>query len=172
MALISESGPVNGVIDPGETVTLLLALRNATGTNTVNLVATLLATNGVANPSGPQTYGLLATHGPSASRPFTFTASGTNGQTITATLQLRDGSTVLSNALFSFTLGKIGNTFSNNTAIVINDNASATPYPSVINVSNLNGLVTSATVTLTNLSHTCPRTLMRCWSRRPARSRT
>jgi uncharacterized repeat protein (TIGR01451 family) len=156
-ALMSESGPVNSVIDPGETVTLLLGLRNATGTNTVNLVATLLATNGVASPSEPQSYGLLATHGPSASRPFTFTASGTNGQTILATLQLRDGSTVLSNAQYSFTLGKVGNTFSNNTAIVINDLAPATPYPSVINVSNLSGLVTSTTVILTNLSHKVPR---------------
>jgi uncharacterized repeat protein (TIGR01451 family)/uncharacterized delta-60 repeat protein len=156
-ALISESGPVNGVIDPGENVTLLLALRNATGTNTANLVATLLATNGIANPSGPQSYGSLTAHGPSASRPFTFTASGTNGQTILATLQLHDGSTVLSNAQYSFALGKIGNTFSNNTAIVINDIAPATPYPSVINVSNLHGLVTSATVVLTNLSHTYPK---------------
>ncbi len=51
-ALVSESGPVNTVIDPGERVTLLLALRNATGNNTANLFATLLATNGVANPTG------------------------------------------------------------------------------------------------------------------------
>lgn len=158
-ALISESGPVNGVIDPGETVTLLLGLRNATGTNTANLTATLLATNGIANPipSGPQSYGSLIAHGPSASRPFTFTASGTNGQTIFATLQLRDGGIVLSNAQFAFALGKIGNTYSNNTPIVINDIAPATPYPSVINVSNLQGLVTSATVVLTNLSHAYPR---------------
>ena len=68
-ALISESGPVNGVIDPGETVTLLFALRDSTGTNTVNLVATLLATNGVTNPSGPQTYGALVVHGPSVFAP-------------------------------------------------------------------------------------------------------
>ena len=156
-ALISESGPVNGVIDPGETVGMLLALRNANGTNTVNLIATLLATNGIANPSGPQLYGALPSHGPSASRPFTFTASGTNGQTIIATLQLRDGSTVLSNAQYAFILGKYGNTFSNNTAIIINDNAPATPYPSVINVSNINALVTSATVVLTNLSHAYPK---------------
>ncbi len=120
-------------------------------------MATLLATNGVANPSGPQSYGLLTTHGPSASRPFTFTASGTNGQILVATLQLRDGSTVLSNAQFSFTLGKVGNIYSNNTAIVINDNARATPYPSVINVTNPNALVTSTAVVLTNLSHAYPR---------------
>jgi uncharacterized delta-60 repeat protein/uncharacterized repeat protein (TIGR01451 family) len=158
VALISESGPVNGVIDPGETVTLLFGLRNANGTNTANLVATLLATNGIASPSGSQTYGVLTAQGPSASRPFTFTANGTNGQTITAILQLRDGNSVLSSAVFpSFTLGKTPVTFSNNTAIVINDMSSATPYPSVINVSNMNGLVTQATVTLSNLSHSYPK---------------
>ena len=160
VALTYESGPVNGVIDPGETVTLLFGLRNATGTNTVNLVATLLATNGITNPSGPQTYGVLTTNGPSASRPFTFTASGTNGQTITATFQLQDGGTVLSNAVFpSFTLGKTPASYSNNAAIVINQLAPATPYPSVINVSNLDGLVTQVTVTFSNLSHTYPKAI-------------
>ena len=78
-ALVSESGPTNGVIDPNETVTLLFGLRDSVGTNTVNLVATLLATNGVTKPSGPTNYGALVVHGPSVSRPFTFTASGTNG---------------------------------------------------------------------------------------------
>ena len=158
VALTSESGPVDGVIEPGEMVTLLFALRNANGTNTASLIATLLATtNGISNPSGPQSYGVLTAHGPSASRPFTFTANGTNGQTITATLQLHDGSTVLSNADFSFTLGKMPASYSNNSAIVINDFSSATPYPSAINVSNLNGLVTQVTVTLTNVNHTNPR---------------
>ena len=157
VALISESGPVNGVIDPGETVTLLFGLRNANGTNTVNLVASLLATNGVANPSSPQTYGALIAQGPSVSRPFTFTANATNGQTITAILQLRDGSAGLSNAVFTFTVGKTPATFASSAAIVINDDAPASPYPSVITVSNLNGLLTQATVTLTNLSHGNPR---------------
>lgn len=158
VALTSESGPVNGLIDPGETVTLFFGLRNANGTNTVSLEATLLAGNGIASPSAPTNYGVLTAHGPSASRPFTFTASGTNGQTITATLQLRDGSTVLNDAVFpSFTLGKAPVLLTNGAAIMINDLSSATPYPSVINVSNLDGLVTSATVTLSNVSHSYPK---------------
>ena len=157
VALISESGPVNGVIDPGETVTLLFGLRNANGTNTANLVATLLATNGVANPSGPQTYGTLVAHGPSVSRPFTFTAAATNGQTISAILQLSDGGTVLSNAVFSFTVGKQPVTFANTNVVVINDAAAATPYPSVITINNMNGLVTQGTVSLNGLSHGNPR---------------
>jgi uncharacterized repeat protein (TIGR01451 family) len=162
-ALLAESGPVNGVIDPGETVTLLFAMRNKLGTNTANLVATLLATNGVTNPkAGSSTtpavnsYGVLVTHGPSASRPFTFTANGTNGQTINATFQVQDGATDLGQVLFSFTLGQGGARFVNSSAITINDNTSATPYPSKINVAGLGGVVSKATVTLSNLNHTWP----------------
>jgi uncharacterized delta-60 repeat protein/uncharacterized repeat protein (TIGR01451 family) len=161
-ALISESGPVNGVIDPGETVTLLFALRDSTGTNTVNLVATLLATGGVTKPSGPQNYGALLVHGPSVSRQFSFTASGTNGQTISATFQLQDGSVNRGLALFNFTLGQTANRFASPSAIVINDSplygtaGTASPYPAIINVSGLAGLVSKVTVTLTNLNHTWP----------------
>jgi len=161
-AIISENGSVNGVIDPGETVTALFALRDSTGTNTVNLVATLLAINGVTQPSGPQSYGSLAAHGPSVSRPFTFTANGTNGQALNATFQLQDGSVNHGQAVFNFMLGQTATSFSNSLAIVINDSPSygipgnATPYPSVINVNGLAGLVSKATVTLTNLNHTWP----------------
>jgi len=162
-ALIRESGPTNGVIDPGETVTLLFALRNKLGTNTSSLVATLLATNGIANPKANFTntpaannYGALVPRGPSASRPFTFTAAGTNGQTITATFQLYDGATDLGQVLFSFALGQSPIRFANPAAITINDYSSATPYPSIINVSGLAGLVSKTTVTLSNLSHAWP----------------
>ena len=120
-ALISESGPVNGVIDPGETVSLLFALRDSTGTNTVNLVATLLTTNGVTKPSAPQTYGALTVHGPSVSRPFTFTANGVNGQTISATFQLQDGAINRGLAVFNFTLGQSSASFANSSQIIIND---------------------------------------------------
>jgi subtilisin-like proprotein convertase family protein len=47
--------------------------------------------------------------------------------------------------------------FCNQSAIAINDNAPATPYPSTINVSGLTGLVSKVTVTLKGLRHTFPR---------------
>jgi uncharacterized delta-60 repeat protein/uncharacterized repeat protein (TIGR01451 family) len=161
-ALTYESGPVNGVIDPGETVSLLFALRDSTGTNTANLVATLLATNGVTKPSGPQTYGALTVHGPSVSRLFSFTANGVSGQTIGATFQLQDGPIDRGLAVFNFTLGQSSASFAKPSAIIINDSplagtaGTATPYPSVINISGLAGVVSKATVTLTNLNHTWP----------------
>ena len=51
--LTYESGPTNGAIDLGETVTVILRLRNAGNVSTRNLVATLLATNGVVRRSPP-----------------------------------------------------------------------------------------------------------------------
>ena len=156
-ALISESGPVDGMIEPGETVGMLFAFRNSSGTNTANLIATLLATNGVVNPSGPQNYGVLTVHGPSVSRPFTFTANGTNGQVISAMFQLRDGNAPTNLAAVTFVLGKTATSFSNTAPIIINDFAPATPYPSVINVSGLPGAVNGTTVMVTNINHTWPR---------------
>jgi uncharacterized repeat protein (TIGR01451 family) len=156
-AITSESGPANGSIDPGETVSVLFALRDAAGTNTANLVARLLATNGVTSPSGPQNYGALVLHGPSVSKPFTFTASATNGQLIAATFQLNDNNGPTNYVAVSFVVGQNTTVYSNLATIIINDATNATPYPSVINVSALPGVVTKATVTLTNLNHTWPR---------------
>src|SRR5262249_23166280 len=130
VALIGESGPVNGTIDTNETVTLLFALRNSVGQPTANLVATLLATNGVVSPSGPQSYGVLVPGGPSTSRPFTFTSSGTNGGSLVATFRLQDGPINLGTAAFSFTLGTNLYRFTNSSFITIRDDTNALPYPS------------------------------------------
>jgi hypothetical protein len=156
-ALVSESfTPPNGIIDPGENVALLFAFRASGGTNVANLNATLLATNGIISPSGAQNYGTLTVGGPSASRQFSFTASGTNSQTIAATFKLLSGANNLGTAVFTYTLGTWTTTFSNTNIIVINDDTIASPYPSAINVSNIGGTIIKATITLTNLSHTSP----------------
>ncbi len=145
----------NGGINPGQSVTLLLALRNTAGSNTTNLMATLLATNGVTSPSpsSPQSYGVLITNGPSVSRQYTFTASGTNGSAISAVLQLQDGSRNLGTATFSYIMGITTNTFTNNAVITINDDEPATPYPSTIAVSGVSGTISKLTATLSKLGH-------------------
>jgi hypothetical protein len=154
-ALISESGPVNGIIDPNETVTMSFAFRVAGGTNVSNLRATLLAANGITpSTNGTQSYGPLTVYGPSVSRNFTFTATGTNAQQIAATFNLLDETKNLGQAVFNYTLGQWTKTFSNPAAIIINNLAIATPYPSIINVSNMGSVFLKATVTLTNLTHT------------------
>jgi hypothetical protein len=106
--LTAESCP-NGAIDPGETVTVSFGLKNIGTGNTTNLVATLLATGGVVSPSSPQTYGVVATNG-SATRSFSFSASGTCGGTNTATVQLQDGTANLGTVTFSFLLGQPNST--------------------------------------------------------------
>ena len=145
------------LIQPGETVTMLFAFRNGAGFDVTNLVATLVATNGIGNPSLPQSYGPLARNGASASRLFSFTASGTNGQTIAARFQLADGARTLNDVVFSFLLGAGTVSFSNTAPIYVNDNTNATPYPSQITVTGVGSLVTKITATLTNLAHTYPK---------------
>jgi uncharacterized delta-60 repeat protein/uncharacterized repeat protein (TIGR01451 family) len=160
-ALVSDPNG-NGIIDPGERVTVAFAFRDSAGNNVSNLMATLLVTNGITSPSPASTnYGSLIVGGPSASRQFSFTASGTNGQLITATFQLQStnslgGSNNLGIAGFNYLLGTSTNTFANTNLIVINDNAKASPYPSIINVSGVGGTLIKVTVTFANLTHTWP----------------
>ncbi|HEY6166600.1 MAG TPA: Calx-beta domain-containing protein, partial [Verrucomicrobiae bacterium] len=154
--LTETGGTANGAVDPGETVTLSFALRNVGSTTTSNLTATLLATNGVTNPDAPKNYGAVIAGGPAVAQNFTFTATGTNGGTITAVLQLQDGATSHGAVPFVFNLGSRTNRFINSTAITINDNSPASPYPSSILVSGVAGSVSKVTVTLSNLSHTFP----------------
>ena len=108
--------PANNAADPEETVTVNLSLVNLGGSPTTNLVATLQPTGGVAGPSSPQNYGVLAASGGTATRPFTFTAQGTCGSTITLTLALQDGATNLGTVTFTMTLGALvtTTTFSEN----------------------------------------------------------
>jgi uncharacterized delta-60 repeat protein/uncharacterized repeat protein (TIGR01451 family) len=155
--LTVENGVVNGAIDPGETVTLLIALRNASGVNTTNLVATLLATNGVVAPSGVQNYGALIDGGASVSRPFTFTANGTNGGTVTATFQVQEqAGPSYGRATFTYLLGTSSAVYSNPAPITILDLTNASPYPSSITVTGLVGTVTKVVATVTNLYHQSP----------------
>jgi hypothetical protein len=104
--LLTESClPTNGVIDVGETVTVGFALQNVGNLATSNLVATLQASSDILNPGGPQSYGRLARGDAAVAQPFTFTAGGTCGQPITATLRLQDGSLDLGVIDFRLQLG-------------------------------------------------------------------
>ena len=167
--LTAESfSPPNGAIDVGERVTVILRLRNSSNSATLNLVGTLLATNGVVPvpPNNPQTYGVLAPSGFPVGRSFSFTANGTDGQTISAMLQLRDGTNSYPPVSFNFTLSS-AQTFANTNAILVPDPAAPNPpyplmsgpgkpYPSSITVSNLAGVLGKVTVTVSNLNHSYP----------------
>jgi uncharacterized repeat protein (TIGR01451 family) len=149
-SLVAEGCP-NGAVDPGETVTVSLSLANTGTANTTNLVATLLATNGIVSPSGPQTYGVLVANGAAVAQPFTFTASGTCGGSITASLQLQDGTANLGTVSFSFPLGQpsVSTIFSQNF-----DGVTAPALPSGWASSATNGQ--SAWVTSSSAYNTAP----------------
>jgi uncharacterized repeat protein (TIGR01451 family) len=157
--LTHESGPVNGAIDPGETVTLSLGLANVGSVNTVNLRASLLASGGVTSPGPPQYYGALIYGGPSAARSFAFKAASVLGSGVTATLQLQDELPGATNSLgtvaFAFASPATTN-FSNSGTIIIPDHGAGTPYPSVINVSGVSGRVSGVTLGLNGLTHAFP----------------
>ena len=165
-AITAEScGTGNGAIDPGETVTVNLSLQNLGDANASNLIATLQGTGGVNNPSSPQNYGTLTVGGASVSKSFTFTAGGTCGGTVTATLVLQDDSGNLGTVTFTFTLGTAttsSNSFSSAAVITIPNGApatsvgNATPYPSQVTVAGMTGTVSKVTVTLTGVNHTFP----------------
>jgi hypothetical protein len=113
--LVSEGcSPANGVIDPGETVTINLSLKNLGAVSTSNLVATLQADSGIISPSAPQSYGVLAGGGAAVSRPFTFTANGVCGSNLTATVLLSDGSNSVGNLALNFPVGAAVTVFSEN----------------------------------------------------------
>jgi len=109
--VLSEScAPSNGMIDPGEGVSVNLSLTN-TGTGTIsNLVATLQPSALIIAPSGPAVFGTLAP-GATVGKDFSFTASGplVAGQTLTLTLALQDGTSNLGTISNNFTIGDLTN---------------------------------------------------------------
>jgi HYR domain-containing protein len=115
--LVSEScTPANGVLDPGETVTVSFCVQNVGSGNTTALMGTLQSTGGVTNvqPPNPQNYGVVVAGGPPVCRNFTFTAAGTCGGTVTATIHFQDGATDLGNVTYTFTMGTQSIAFTEN----------------------------------------------------------
>jgi PKD repeat protein/endonuclease/exonuclease/phosphatase family metal-dependent hydrolase len=106
--------PTNGVVDPGETVTVNFVVKNTGTAATTNLVATLVASGDVNSPSSPQFYGLVPANGTPVSQPFSFTAGSTCGGVITATLQLQDGVADLGTISFPIPLGVTAAVFAQN----------------------------------------------------------
>jgi uncharacterized repeat protein (TIGR01451 family) len=146
--------PPNGSIEPGEVVTLQLRVANAGNIQTTNLMAKLLAGGGVTSPgAATQVYGAILPGAVSVSKPFSFTASGTNGGSVVVTLQLSGD--VSNTVSFTFGLPKVASFVNTNTIVIPEEGASA-PYPSTILVSGVTGLVGRVTATLSNFNHTFP----------------
>lgn len=162
-AVTAEScAPANGAVDAGETVTMAFALKNGGVANTTNLVVTLLATNGVTSPSGPQAYGVLVPGGSAVTQSFAFTASGTCGGTINPVLQLQDGAANLGTLTKALVLGaqiSSSSVATNSGSVDVPSTGKSgpgSPYPSTITVSGITGNVSKVTVTLVGVTHSFP----------------
>lgn len=95
--LTSESCNLNNAVEPGETVTVNISLRNTGAADVASLDARLLAGGGVITPGDAQNYGPMPAGGAPVSRPFTFTAAAGIGcgTPLNAQLRLSDGSNLI-----------------------------------------------------------------------------
>jgi subtilisin-like proprotein convertase family protein len=164
--------PTNGLIDPYETVTVNCTLQNVSGVAS-NLVATLLPGHGINSPSAPQNFGTLTT-GLTATRPFSFLATGNCGDPVTAIFELTDDAGLLGVITNTFLMSGqlVSNTVTaaNTDSLMIGSGGTqfylytrtggvavygitVNPYPSTITVSNLSTAIAKVRVTLNNLTH-------------------
>ncbi len=111
-APIAESAsPANNAVDSGETVVVNLPVFNYGSAATINLIGTLEASGGVTpTTNNPLSYGVIAAGGGSVTRPYTFIATAACGNTITLTLQLKDGTTSYGSVTYTITLGTLSTT--------------------------------------------------------------
>lgn len=115
-----DAAGANGVLDPGETVTVSFGARNVGGPGvvctTAGLTGTLQAGGGVTIPSGTQNYGALCSGNAAAYRSFTFTVDPALpcGSTVTASLHMMDGATDYGTLTYTFATGSIATSYSEN----------------------------------------------------------
>ncbi|MBK7707550.1 MAG: VCBS repeat-containing protein [Acidobacteria bacterium] len=114
--IAAESCAVNNAVEPGETVTMNIAFRNAGASATSNLFAVLQQSGGIINPGAGQNFGALPPGGPSVARPFTFTASPNLncGAEIVLTFSLNDGAEDLGTVTIPIRAGRTRLAFSEN----------------------------------------------------------
>ncbi|MGH3584589.1 MAG: carboxypeptidase regulatory-like domain-containing protein, partial [Mycobacterium sp.] len=99
--------PGNGVLDPGEVVTVSFCLQNTGNADAADLLATLAATGGVVDPPAPVDFGVVSAGGPSVCRSISFTVDPAVacGAMVTASLGLADGASNLGTAASVFQTG-------------------------------------------------------------------
>ena len=167
--------PPNGAVAPGETVAVAFQLENDGNIPTGNLVATLQTNGGVipmqTNSGGipvpgqsSVSYGALAPGGGFGSGQFMFSNNAAYGGTITATLQLSDGTNSLGTVSFTFVMPVVSTFWNPNLITIPATNFVATnqaagpagPFPSSNLVSGINSYVSDVALTVSNLEHTYP----------------
>ena len=112
----SESCAINGAPEPGERVTYDVTLQNTGVTGgAADLTASIVASSGVVDPGPAQSYGSLPVNGPPITRQFSFriAPSVLCGGTVTLTLELRDGGSVIGTLSIPIQTGALRVAYSN-----------------------------------------------------------
>jgi hypothetical protein len=155
--LTEEScAPGNGVIDPGETVTMQFCVRNTGAASTTNLVGDLDESGGVGDAPAPAIFGAVIAGGPDVCVDVTFTASDTLvcGDSVTPLLELEDGEAELGNASY-------GPFLAGTPVFGLNENLDAAVPPAIPNgwTTATTGGPLPAWVTSTTTADTAPNAL-------------
>lgn len=162
-SLLSENGePANGLIDPGETVTVLVGLKNLGSADAMNVNALLMAGKGVQLPGGSGQYGEVKTGGAVATQAFTFTAGAACGDLLLPTFRIMDSGFDLGTVSVSVPVGIrtiLSRTFTNSTSFrvpLIGTQGRASLYPSSLTVTGMTGAVSRVSVEIPSLTHSFP----------------
>jgi hypothetical protein len=154
--LVGETS-VNNSVEPGEVVTVRLALKNVGHSVASNLIATLQAGDGVTNIISPsQPYGVLKPDEPAVARDFTFKCVAPTNSLLLVKLELEDSDHSLGMVTFRFRVGPQTMYAINPDSFTINSVGPAEIFPSVLTVTNVPGTIVGVSCTLSNLSHTFP----------------
>ncbi|MGH8022195.1 MAG: beta strand repeat-containing protein, partial [Limisphaerales bacterium] len=167
VSLESTVGAPNGILQSNVTAHLNFGFRAAGGLDVSSMTATLMPGANIQT-SGKESgnFGPMTVGGHSEFGEFDLTPIGTNGQTISANFQLAvtdvNHTTTPETNSFALTIGTWTTTWSNTNAIVLAGETNfgspmmASPYPSIITVTNVGGVLVGVTATLTNYSDTAP----------------
>ena len=105
--VVAESCGLNRSIEPGESVSVSITLRNDGAAGIADLNAQLLPSGGVQEPGPAQNYGSMPVGGEPKTRTFSFKASPNTscGGNITLTFQLLDGAANIGTYSFAIRAG-------------------------------------------------------------------
>jgi hypothetical protein len=153
-----ESISANKIVETNETITCSIALQNVGNSSATDVIATLVAANGITPITTNQDYGTMAANGGSVARDFTFTVAGPEPRIAQVRLNLSSGAGSLGHVVFDLPVGATAFTYNHWIGMNVPGDPELTKgpsseYPAVIHVSGLNGSVVSARVTLHNYTH-------------------
>jgi len=152
-SLVAEYGKVNGVVDPGETVSAALELLSVGTLTATNVVVTVLTNDCVvAIATGTNSYGTLKS-GDSISQTFKFTATSAYVTNVVVAVRVSADNAAARTNTYSLPAPTL-TSFTNSRAISIPELGKADPYPSEIDVSGVQGSLTKVAVTLNGFTHT------------------